>query len=74
MKGAAVNVPQGGDKQEANRAAQGLQPGRALTPEEAKSRRARNLAIAGGLVFLIILFYVVTIAKLGIGVVVRPSI
>ena len=51
-----------------------MQPGRRLTPEEAKSRRARNYAIAVGLVLLIILFYVVTIAKLGVGVVVRPSI
>jgi hypothetical protein len=69
MEGAlAVNKPQGehGD---------GLpHPGRRLTPEEAKSRRSRSIAIALGVVFLVVLFYVVTIAKLGIGVVVRPSI
>lgn len=47
---------------------------RPLTPEEAKSRRSRNVAIALGIVFLIVLFYVVTITKLGLGVVVRPSI
>jgi len=47
---------------------------RQLTPEEAKSRRSRNIAIAFGIVFLIVLFYVVTITKLGLGVVVRPSI
>lgn len=49
-------------------------PGRVLTPEEAKSRRSRNVAIALGIGFLIVLFYVVTIVKLGVGVVVRPSI
>lgn len=47
---------------------------RPLTPEEAKSRRSRNVAIALGIVFLIVLFYVVTVTKLGLGVVVRPSI
>lgn len=52
----------------------GRELGRTLTPEEAKSRRSRNVAIALGIGLLIILFYVVTIAKLGIGVVVRPSI
>lgn len=50
------------------------QHGRRLTPEEAKSRRSRNIAIALGITFLIGLFYVVTIVKLGVGVVVRPSI
>ncbi len=69
MEGAiAVSGPQGEHRD-------GLpQPGRRLTPEEAKSRRSRNVAIAFGVVFLVVLFYVVTIAKLGIGVVVRPSI
>ncbi len=50
------------------------EPGRRLTPEEAKSRRSRNVAIALGICFLIALFYVVTIVKLGVGIVVRPSI
>ena len=63
----AVNDPQGDDQQAPS------QPGRRLTPEEAKSRRARNIAIAIGIGFLIVLFYVVTIVKLGVGVVVRPS-
>lgn len=67
MKGAAVNMPEGDQNQVP-------QHGRRLTPEEAKSRRSRNIAIAVGLVFLMILFYVVTVAKLGVGVVVRPSI
>jgi hypothetical protein len=64
----AVNSPQG-DHQEPP-----AQAGRRLTPEEAKSRRARNIAIAIGIGCLIVLFYVVTIVKLGVGVVVRPSI
>lgn len=69
MEGAiAVNDMQG-DHQQGQ-----PQPGRRLTAEGAKSRRARNIGIALGVGFLIVLFYVVTIAKLGIGVVVRPSI
>jgi hypothetical protein len=39
-----------------------------MTPEQAKSRRARNVAIALAIVALVVLFYVVTIAKLGLGV------
>lgn len=57
-----------------NQPKDGRGPDRPLTPEEAKSRRSRNVAIALGIGFLIVLFYVVTIAKLGVGVVVRPSI
>jgi hypothetical protein len=38
---------------------------RALTPEEQKRRRARSLAIALALGALALLFYVVTMAKLG---------
>lgn len=69
MKGAvSVNGSQDDHQQRS------LEPGRRLTPEEAKSRRSRNIAIALGIVFLIVLFYVVTITKLGIGVVIRPSI
>lgn len=36
-----------------------------LTPEEQKRRRARSLAIALALGALAVLFYVVTMAKLG---------
>ena len=36
-----------------------------LTPEEAKRRRARSIAIALALAALVVLFYVVTMAKLG---------
>ena len=46
-----------------------LQP---LSPEEQKRRRQRSLAIALTLGALVILFYVVTIAKLGPGVLNRP--
>lgn len=39
-----------------------------LTPEQAKSRRSRNIAIGLSVAFLVVLFYVVTVAKLGLGV------
>ena len=35
-------------------------------------QRARSLAIAGGLLFLVVLFYLLTIFKMGPGVVNRP--
>ncbi len=43
-----------------------------LTETDRKRRRARNLAIAGILGFLVFLFYAVTIVKLGPGVLNRP--
>jgi hypothetical protein len=43
-----------------------------LTPEELKRRRARNLAIAVVLGAIVVLFYAVTIAKLGSNVLNRP--
>ena len=39
-----------------------------LTPEQAKQRRARNIAIGLAVGFLVIVFYAVTIIKLGPGV------
>ena len=45
---------------------------RSLTPEEQKRRRKRSLALALTLGALVLLFYVVTIAKLGPGVLQRP--
>jgi hypothetical protein len=45
---------------------------RAMTHEEAKSRRARNVAIGIAVGLLVLLFYVVTVAKLGVGVLDRP--
>jgi hypothetical protein len=36
-----------------------------LTPEQEKSRRARNVAIGVAIALFIALFYVVTIVKLG---------
>ncbi len=48
-------------------------PGVVLSPEQLRRRRARSIAIASVLGFLVILFYVVTIVKLGPGVVLnRP--
>ena len=43
-----------------------------LTPEEAKRRRSRSIAIALGLAALVFLFYVVTMAKLGPQILNRP--
>ena len=45
---------------------------RSLTPEEQKRRRKRSLALALTLAALVLLFYVVSIAKLGPGVIQRP--
>ncbi|GGF69498.1 hypothetical protein GCM10007301_31460 [Azorhizobium oxalatiphilum] len=51
----------------------GVTDGVVLTPEQVRRRRARSVAIASVLGFLVLLFYVVTIVKLGPGVVLnRP--
>ena len=46
--------------------------GLVLTEEQKRRRRARSLAIALALAALVLLFYVVTIVKLGPGVMNRP--
>jgi hypothetical protein len=43
-----------------------------LTPEQQKTRRQRNVAVALAIGCFVLLFYVVTIAKLGPGVLNRP--
>ncbi|WP_298965678.1 hypothetical protein [uncultured Methylobacterium sp.] len=43
-----------------------------LTPEEARRRRKRSVAIALVLAALVLIFYVLTIAKLGPQVLNRP--
>lgn len=43
-----------------------------LTPEQLKSRRQRNIAIGLAVGFFVLLFYAVTIAKLGPGVIRSP--
>lgn len=43
-----------------------------LSEQQKRQRRARSLAIAGVLGFLVLLFYVVTIVKLGPNVMNRP--
>ncbi|MDB5570143.1 MAG: hypothetical protein JWN93_1326 [Hyphomicrobiales bacterium] len=45
---------------------------RRMTAEEARSRRARNIAIGIAVGLFVLLFYVVTVAKLGVGVLDRP--
>jgi hypothetical protein len=48
------------------------EPGIVLTEEQRRRRRARSIAIALVLGALVVLFYVVTIVKLGPGVLRRP--
>jgi hypothetical protein len=48
------------------------EPGIVLTEEQKRRRRARSIAIALVLAALVALFYVVTIVKLGPGVMNRP--
>ena len=48
------------------------EPGIVLTEEQKRRRRARNIAIALVLGGLVVLFYVLTIVKLGPGVLSRP--
>ncbi|EJW11467.1 putative CoxF [Rhodovulum sp. PH10] len=43
-----------------------------LTPEQLRRRRARSVAIALALAALVVMFYAVTIVKLGPGVLSRP--
>jgi hypothetical protein len=59
-----------GEKKEKPRPPQ--EDGVVLTPEQLKRRRARSIAIASVLGFLALLFYVVTIVKLGPNVLNRP--
>ena len=47
-------------------------PALRLSPAELRRRRSRSIAIALSLGFLVLLFYVVTIAKLGPQVLNRP--
>jgi hypothetical protein len=44
---------------------QNQEDGVVLTPEQAKSRRARNIAIGIAVALLAVLFYAVTLVKLG---------
>lgn len=50
----------------------GADGGVVLTPEQVRSRRNRNIAIGLAVAFFVLLFYVVTIAKLGSHVLDRP--
>lgn len=45
--------------------------GVALTPAQARARRQRNVAIGLAIAFLCVLFYAVTLAKLGVSVFAR---
>jgi len=46
--------------------------GPVLTPEQAKSRRARNVAIGLAVGLLCVIFYAVTVVKLGPGILHKP--
>tara|TARA_R110002124_G_scaffold48028_5_gene142239 strand:- start:14262 stop:14468 length:207 start_codon:yes stop_codon:yes gene_type:complete len=48
-----------------NRAEDGVEDGLVLSPEDKKRRRRRSVAIALGLIFLVALFYLMTIYKFG---------
>ncbi len=48
------------------------EPGIVLTEEQKRRRRARSIAIAVSLGVLVLLVYVVTVVKLGPGVLIRP--
>ena len=43
-----------------------------LTPEQIRSRRARNVAIGLAIAALCVIFYAVTVVKLGPGVLHKP--
>ena len=57
---------------EMNEGDNGEDKGIVLTEEQRKRRRARSIAIGLALGALVLLFYVVTIVKLGPGVLRRP--
>jgi hypothetical protein len=44
-----------------------------LTPEQAKRRRQRNIAIGLAVAVLVVIFYAITIVKLGPNVFIRPD-
>ena len=48
-------------------------PGVRLTPEQERSRKARNIAIGLVIAALVVIFYLVTIVKLGPGVISGPT-
>ena len=43
-----------------------------LSPAQLRSRRLRNIALATAIVCLVVLFYLMTIAKMGAGFINRP--
>jgi len=51
---------------------QSSEKGVVLTAEQLRRRRARSIAIALSLAALVVLFYVITIVKLGPNVLTRP--
>ena len=60
------------EEQDAGMGDKDSEQGIVLTEEQKRRRRARSIAIALALGALVLLFYVVTIVKLGPGVLRRP--
>jgi hypothetical protein len=50
-----------------------VQPVIKLTPEQEKRRRQRNIAIALAVGALVVIFYAITVVKLGPNVFLRPE-
>lgn len=59
--------------QQSDSKSRGVDEGVVLTPEQARSRRARNIAIGVTVALLAVLFYAVTVVRLG-GVVANRTI
>ncbi|MFD2251137.1 hypothetical protein FHS82_000288 [Pseudochelatococcus lubricantis] len=68
MSGGATHGKQGADKTVPAGAPEGVR----LSPEERRRQRARNVAIGLALGGLFVLFYILTIARLGSNVFNRP--
>jgi hypothetical protein len=63
-------MTEAGDKMKERASAFG-EPGVVLTEEQARSRRARNVAIGVTIAFLAVLFYAVTLVKFGAAIINR---
>gem|GEM_PF-390213 len=72
MTGWALSAAACCEEQDAGMDDKDSEQGVMLTEEQKRRRRARSIAIALALAALVLLFYVVTIVKLGPGVLQRP--
>ena len=72
MTGWALPAAACGEERDVDMGDDDREKGIVLTDEQKRRRRARSIAIALALGALVLLFYVVTIVKLGPGVLRRP--